>query len=162
MKDVYWTTADLYIRWSCFCCWTWNLASKLSRPLFHRTSTIISEEMWNCKLWVTSALLCFFALICVCVWCECMWCFFVCTFSKNFALVLVLALIFCVFSDLVVGLTDCEIISMCLSSWFTTQRSSLTLQLPYITLSPPDTENFLSPFSLTWIHKHSVFSSLYF
>ncbi len=38
---------------------------------------------------------------------------------------------------------------MCLCSWFKTQRSSLTLQLPYISLStntPPDTENFLSPF----------------
>jgi len=68
-----------------------------------------------------------------------------CKFSANLGLVCVLALTFClcasmiVLSDLVAGMTNREVIRMCLSSWFMTQRGSLTLQLLYITLSPTHT-----------------------
>lgn len=64
-----------------------------------------------------------------------------------------------VLSDLVAGVTNREVIRMCLSSWFTTQRGSLTMQLSYITLShqhtPPNTENFLSPF-FTYLESQTL------
>lgn len=84
----------------------------------------------------------FFALMCmfVCVRYECMSCCF-CTFFLEFVSCvgfrfLCLCASMIVLGDLVAGVTNCEVIIMCLNSWFTTQRGSLTLQLPYITLSP--------------------------
>lgn len=65
-----------------------------------------------------------------------------------------------VLSDLVARVTNCEEHRHILMTWFKTQRSYLTLQLPYITLSTTHHQTqriSCLPFSLTWIHKHPLF-----
>lgn len=145
MKDVYWTTAGFDLGWSLVIAVKLEIQHPSCPELyFIGCPQELLKEMSNYKLWVTSALLRFCTYVCVFVWCGRGHVMF-CKFSMNFVLVCVLALTFClcasmiVLSDLVAGVTNCEVIRMCLSSWFMTQRGSLTLQLLYITLSPTHT-----------------------